>query len=164
VIVYPFMKRVTNHPQIVLGLAFAWGALMGFAAHLGAIPPAGFALYAGAILWVIGYDTIYALQDIEDDAIVGIGSTARAYGDRVRLFIAVMFAGTLALVGLALALSGSGPAGWLGLAAFAGHLGWQVAVLRREDAAQALRLFRANRDAGLLLFAGLFLDAIAQRF
>jgi 4-hydroxybenzoate polyprenyltransferase len=160
VVIYPFMKRFTNHPQIVLGLAFAWGALMGFATELGHWPLAAYALYAGAILWVVGYDTIYALQDIEDDAIVGIGSTARAYGENVRVFIAAMYVGTLLLLGLALKLAGAGVLGWLGLLAFAGHLGWQVTVLRRDDARQALTIFRANRDAGLLLFAGLALDAV----
>jgi 4-hydroxybenzoate polyprenyltransferase len=163
VVVYPFMKRFTNHPQLVLGLAFAWGALMGFAVHLGTLPQAALWLYAGAIAWVVGYDTIYALQDIEDDAIVGIGSTARAYGARVRLFIAAMFTLTLLLVGIAMLMAGSGPLGWLGLAAFAGHLGWQVAILKRDDPVQALRLFRANRDAGLLLSAGLLLDAVLGR-
>lgn len=160
VLVYPFMKRFTNHPQVVLGLAFAWGALMGFAVHLGTIPLAGYLLYAGAIAWVIGYDTIYALQDIEDDAIVGIGSTARAYGENVRGFIAAMFVLTVGLIGAALAKIGVGPAGWLGLLAFAAHLGWQVATVKRDDWVRALKLFRANRDAGLMLFAGLVLDAI----
>lgn len=164
VVVYPFMKRFTNHPQVVLGLAFAWGALMGFATHLGTLPVAAFWLYAGGIAWVIGYDTIYALQDIEDDAIVGIGSTARAYGENVRLFIAGMFVLTLVLITMAMRASGSGWLGWLGLLAFAGHLGWQVLVLRRDDAVQALKLFRANRDAGLMLFAGLAADAAVARF
>ncbi len=163
VVVYPFMKRFTNHPQLVLGLAFAWGALMGFAVHLGALPAPALWLYAGAIAWVVGYDTIYALQDIEDDAIVGIGSTARAYGARVRLFIAAMFALTLVLVGMAMVQVGSGVPGWLGLAAFAAHLGWQVIILKRDDPVQALRLFRANRDAGLLLFGGLMLDTLWAR-
>lgn len=161
VLVYPFMKRFTNHPQLVLGLAFAWGALMGFATHLGALPVAGYLLYAGAICWVVGYDTIYALQDIEDDAIVGIGSTARAYGEHVRAFIAAMFILTVGLIGLAMMRVGVGPAAWLGLAAFAGHLGWQLVVVDRNDPVQALRLFRANRDAGLLLFAGLAVDAVS---
>ncbi|MGL5446142.1 MAG: 4-hydroxybenzoate octaprenyltransferase [Rhabdaerophilum sp.] len=162
VIVYPFMKRFTNHPQIVLGFAFAWGALMGFAVHLGTLPLVALVLYAGTILWVIGYDTIYALQDIEDDAIVGIGSTARAYGENVRLFIVLMYAGTLILIGFAMHFAGAGFLGWLGFAAFAAHLIWQVSVLKRDDAMQALRLFRSNRDAGLLLFAGLFLDAVLR--
>lgn len=163
VVVYPFMKRFTNHPQIVLGLAFAWGALMGFAVVLGTIPPAGLLLYAGAICWVIGYDTIYALQDIEDDAIVGIGSTARAYGEKVKGFILAMYAATLALIALALQQAGIGLWGWLGLAAFAAHLGWQWLVLDRNDPVQALRLFRANRDAGLLLFLGLVVDSVLAR-
>lgn len=160
VAVYPFMKRFTNHPQIVLGLAFAWGALMGFAVQLGSIPVAGLLLYAGAIAWVVGYDTIYALQDIEDDAIVGIGSTARAYGEHVRVFIAAMFVLALGLIGAALAKIGVGPIGWLGLASFAAHLVWQVATVARDNPERALVLFRANRDAGLLLFAGLAVDAV----
>lgn len=163
VLVYPFMKRFTNHPQVVLGLAFAWGALMGFASHFGSLPLAAFLLYAGGIAWVIGYDTIYALQDIEDDAIVGIGSTARAYGEHVRLFIAGMFTLTLLLVAAAMNLAGVGPLGWIGLAAFALHCLWQVVVLRRDDPQQALGLFRSNRDAGLLLFAGLLADAVLAR-
>ncbi len=162
VIIYPFMKRFTHHPQLVLGLAFAWGAVMGFAAHLGTLPLTGVTLYLGAIAWVIGYDTIYALQDIEDDEIVGIGSTARAYGEKVGQFIGALYALALALLAAALALAGSGPAAWLGWAGFAAHLCWQLRRLRREDAALALRLFRANRDAGLFFFAGLLLDALLR--
>lgn len=163
VVIYPFMKRITNHPQIVLGLAFAYGALMGFAVVLGTIPLAGWLLYFGAICWVIGYDTIYALQDIEDDAIVGIGSTAIAYGERVRAFIAAMYVAALVLIGLSLWIVGVGLAGWAGFIAFTGHLAWQIATLRREDAVQALALFRANRDAGLLLFAGLLIDSVIAK-
>jgi 4-hydroxybenzoate polyprenyltransferase len=161
VVIYPFMKRFMNHPQIVLGLAFAWGALMGFAVTLDMLPTAAYWLYAAAICWVIGYDTIYALQDIEDDAIVGIGSTARAYGPNVRLFIAVMYAAAIMMLGLALLVAVSGLAAWVGFLAFSLHLGWQVTVLRPQDETQALRLFRSNRDAGLLLFAGLGLDALS---
>lgn len=162
VIIYPFMKRFTNHPQVVLGLAFAWGALMGFAATLGTLPEAAFWLYAGGILWVIGYDTIYALQDIEDDAIVGIGSTARAYGEHVTLFIVVMYALATLLIGVAMLKAGAGVLGFAGLAGFALHLGWQILRLDRHDWQNALRLFRANRDAGLILFAGLALDAVLR--
>ncbi|CAN1501486.1 UbiA 4-hydroxybenzoate polyprenyltransferase and related prenyltransferases [Rhabdaerophilaceae bacterium] len=160
VLVYPFMKRFTSHPQFVLGLAFAWGALMGFAVKSGELPPAALLLYAGSILWVIGYDTIYALQDIEDDAIVGIGSTARFYGDKVRHFIAAMYAGALVFVALAMGLVGSGPLGWLGFVAFAIQLGWQLGQLKPNDPLRALMLFRSNRNAGLFLFAGLALDAL----
>lgn len=162
VIIYPFMKRFTNHPQLVLGLAFAWGALMGFAATLGAMPGAGLLLYAGTIAWVVGYDTIYALQDIEDDEIVGIGSTARAYGEQVRLFIGAMYALCLALIGAALAQVGVGVLGWLGFSGFAIHLMWQLARVDRGNTATSLTLFRANRDAGLMLFAGLALDALLK--
>jgi 4-hydroxybenzoate polyprenyltransferase len=157
------MKRFTNHPQIVLGLAFAWGGVDGLGRRSSRpmIEVAGRTCsMLGAICWVVGYDTIYALQDIEDDAIVGIGSTARAYGEHVRMFIAVMFALTVGLIGAALAKIGVGPAAWLGLLAFSMHLGWQVATVKRDDWVRALMLFRANRDAGLLLFAGLALDAI----
>lgn len=163
VVVYPFMKRFTNHPQVVLGLAFAWGALMGFAVHLGTVPPAGWLLYLGAICWVIGYDTVYALQDIEDDAIVGIGSTARAYGENVRLFVAAMFVLTLALIGAVLVMTGAGIFGWLGLAGLAANLVWQVATLDRASPERALMMFRSNRNAGLILFAGLMLDAWLAR-
>lgn len=162
VLVYPFMKRFTNHPQMVLGLAFAYGALIGFAAHLGKVPVAGLLLYAGTFCWVVGYDTIYALQDIEDDVLVGIGSTARAYGEHVRLFVGILYAVCATFVAAALKLTGVGLFGWLGLAAFAAHLGWQVARIKRDDGARALVLFRSNRDAGLLLFAGLALEALLK--
>lgn len=160
VLVYPFIKRFSNHPQLVLGLAFAWGALMGFASHLGALPAPAFWLYAGTICWVIGYDTIYALQDIEDDAIVGIGSTARAYGENVRGFIATLYALTTLLIAIALWLAKAGPLAGFGLVGFATHLLWQVFQVDRNDGARALMLFRSNRDAGLILFAGFILDAL----
>jgi 4-hydroxybenzoate polyprenyltransferase len=163
VLVYPFMKRFTNHPQIVLGLAFAWGALMGFAIHLGTVPVAGWIFYGGAIAWVVGYDTVYALQDIEDDAIVGIGSTARAYGGNVRFFIAAMFSLTLLLLGTGLWLMQAGLPAWLGLGGLAVNLVWQVATVRRDNPDLALRLFRSNRNAGLALFAGLLLDGVLAR-
>lgn len=162
VIVYPFMKRFTDHPQLVLGLAFAWGALMGFAAHSGSLPLAGVMLYLGTIAWVVGYDTIYALQDIEDDEIVGIGSTARAYGEKVRLFIGAMYAACLVFFAFTLGMAGAGMAGWCALACFALHLIWQLARVDRHDTARALHLFRSNRDAGLILFAGLALDALLK--
>ena len=159
---YPFMKRVTSMPQLVLGLAFAWGGLMGWAAAFGDLAAPALLLYAAAIVWTIGYDTIYALQDIEDDEVVGIKSSARLFGARVRLGIGACYGlATLALLA-ALALIGAGPIAYLGAAAFGLHLAWQVARVDRRDGALALRLFRSNRDAGLILFALLSLDAILR--
>jgi 4-hydroxybenzoate polyprenyltransferase len=162
VAVYPFMKRITWWPQVVLGLAFSWGALMGFAVTLGRIDPAALALYAGSIAWVIGYDTIYAHQDTEDDALIGIKSTARLFGARTGAALMVFYGLAVVLIGVAMALAGSGWLAWIGLAAFAIHLVWQIQRLQIEDAALCLRIFKSNRDAGLLLFAGLLADAVMR--
>jgi 4-hydroxybenzoate polyprenyltransferase len=162
VAVYPFMKRITWWPQIVLGLAFSWGALMGFAVTLGRIDATALALYAGSIAWVIGYDTIYAHQDAEDDALIGIKSTALLFGARTRTALMVFYASAVALIGVALALAGARwPAG-IGLAAFAVHLVWQIRRLEIGDPALYLRIFQSNRDAGLLLFAGLLADVVMR--
>jgi 4-hydroxybenzoate polyprenyltransferase len=160
VAVYPFMKRITWWPQIVLGLAFSWGALMGFAVTLGRIDAAALALYAGSISWVIGYDTIYAHQDAEDDALIGIKSTARLFGARTHQALVVFYSLAVALIGAALWLARAGFPAWIGLAAFAGHLVWQIWRLQIGDPALCLRIFKSNRDAGLLLFAGLLADAV----
>jgi 4-hydroxybenzoate polyprenyltransferase len=162
VALYPFMKRVIWLPQIVLGLAFAWGGLMGWAAARGSLTLAPVLLYLGAVAWVVGYDTIYALQDIEDDAIAGIKSSARFFGERVRLAVAVCYAIAVWLVAVALVLADAGPFAFAGLAAFAFHLAWQVARIDRKDGEGALRLFRSNRDAGLILTAGLVAEAAAR--
>jgi 4-hydroxybenzoate polyprenyltransferase len=162
VAIYPFMKRITWWPQIVLGLAFSWGALMGFAVKLGRIDAAALALYAGSIAWVIGYDTIYAHQDAEDDALIGVKSTARLFGERTHQALVVFYGLAVLLIGLALVLAGSGFLAWIGLAAFAAHLVWQIRRLRIGDAALCLRVFKSNRDAGLLLFAGLLVDALMR--
>ena len=159
VAVYPFMKRITWWPQIVLGLAFSWGALMGFAVTQGRIDATALVLYAGAIAWVIGYDTIYAHQDAEDDALIGVKSTARLFGARTHLALVVFYAAAVVLIGATLALAGSQWPAWIGLAAFAGHLAWQIRRLEIGDPALCLRIFKSNRDAGLLLFAGLLADA-----
>jgi 4-hydroxybenzoate polyprenyltransferase len=162
VAVYPFMKRITWWPQIVLGLAFSWGALMGFAVTLGRIDATALALYAGSIAWVIGYDTIYAHQDAEDDALIGIKSTALLFGARTRQALTVFYGLAVVLIGVALALAGAGFSAWIGLAAFAGHLIWQILRLQIGDPALCLRIFKSNRDAGLLLFAGLLVDAVLK--
>ncbi len=162
VAVYPFMKRITWWPQIVLGLAFSWGALMGFAVILRHIDAPALFLYAGSIAWVIGYDTIYAHQDTEDDALIGVKSTARLFGARTHRALIVFYSLAVILVGVAISLAGAGFSAWLGLAVFAVHLGWQIARLRIDDPALCLRIFKSNRDAGLLLFAGMLVDAVMR--
>ncbi len=155
VAVYPMMKRVTSWPQAVLGLAFSWGALMGWAATFAGLALSPILLYASAFSWTIGYDTIYAMQDARDDAIVGIRSTARLFEGHARLAVGLFYAAAAALALAAIALIGGGWVAWVGWLAYAGHLGWQLSKVEGADAATALRLFRSNRDAGLLLFAGL---------
>lgn len=160
VLFYPFMKRFIWMPQFVLGLCFAWGALMGWAAEFGALALAPLLLYAAAITWTIGFDTIYAIQDIEDDEIVGIKSAARYFGENVKPAVAGFYALSAALVAGAVAASGVGLIGYLAAAAFAAHLAWQVVTMDRADGPRALKLFRSNRDAGLILFAGFSLAAL----
>jgi 4-hydroxybenzoate polyprenyltransferase len=162
VAVYPFMKRITWWPQIVLGLAFSWGALMGFAVTLGRIDATALLLYAGSIAWVIGYDTIYAHQDAEDDALIGIKSTALLFGARTRPALTAFYGLAVALIGAAFALGHAGVFAWIALAAFAAHLVWQIARLDISDPALCLRVFKSNRDAGLILFAGLLVDAVMR--
>jgi len=158
VAIYPLMKRITAWPQAALGLAFAWGALMGWAARYGALAWPAVALYASAICWTIGYDTIYALQDARDDAIVGIKSTARLFGENVVAGVAVFY--VLAAMFAEAALTGAGAhvIAQLGFVAWCLHLGWQIQTLRRDGASKALMLFRSNRDAGFLLFLGIALE------
>jgi 4-hydroxybenzoate polyprenyltransferase len=162
VAIYPFMKRITYWPQVALGLAFSWGALMGFAVLLGRIDAAALWLYAGSISWVIGYDTIYALQDIEDDALIGVKSTALLFGARTRPALTAFYAMAVVLIGVALALAKAGALGWIALAIFAAHLAWQIVRLDISDATLCKRVFISNRDAGLLLFAGLLVDAVMR--
>jgi 4-hydroxybenzoate polyprenyltransferase len=162
VAIYPFMKRITWWPQIVLGLAFSWGALMGFAVMLGRIDAAALWLYAGSIAWVIGYDTIYAHQDAEDDALIGIKSTALLFGARTRPALVAFYVLAVVLIGAALALSGARWPAAIGLAAFAAHLVWQIVRLDISDPTLCHRIFKSNRDAGLLLFAGLLIDAVMR--
>jgi 4-hydroxybenzoate polyprenyltransferase len=159
VAVYPFMKRITWWPQIVLGLAFSWGALMGFAVTLGRIDAAALWLYAGSIAWVIGYDTIYAHQDAEDDALIGIKSTALLFGARTKPALVAFYGLAVVLIGIALVLCGARWPAAAGIAVFAAHLVWQIVRLDIADPALCLRIFKSNRDAGLLLFAGLLVDA-----
>jgi len=154
VAIYPLTKRVTSWPQAALGLAFSWGALMGWSARFGALGAPALLLYAAAFCWTIGYDTIYALQDARDDAIVGIKSTARLFGRHARLGIGAFYLLTALLAQAALLAAGGGWIAELGWAAFAAHLVWQLSKVEGASEKTALMLFRANRDAGLLLFLG----------
>ena len=162
VAIYPFMKRITWWPQMVLGLAFSLGALMGFAVAFGRLDATALLLYAGSIAWVIAYDTIYAHQDAEDDALIGIKSTARLFADRTHLALVLFYGLAVVLIGAALVTAHAGVAAWIGLAGFAAHLGWQVHRLDTADPALCLRVFKSNRDAGLLLFAALLVDAVLR--
>jgi 4-hydroxybenzoate polyprenyltransferase len=163
VAIYPFMKRITYWPQIVLGLAFSWGALMGWPAVFGRLDGPAYLLYAGAIAWVIGYDTVYAHQDRDDDALIGVKSTALLFGDRTKPWLAVFYPLAVALLALAGWSAGTGIAFALGLLAFAAHLSWQIRRLDIADPDLCLRIFKSNRGAGLILFAGLVLDALLRR-
>jgi 4-hydroxybenzoate polyprenyltransferase len=162
VVIYPFLKRITHWPQFGLGLAFSWGALMGWPAVFGRLDPAAFVLYAGSIAWVIAYDTIYAHQDREDDALLGIGSTAILFGERTKPILALFYSLAVLLIGVAGWLAGAGLVFALGLTAFAAHLIWQVKRLDISDPALCLRLFKSNRDAGLILFAVMIADAFLR--
>jgi 4-hydroxybenzoate polyprenyltransferase len=159
VAIYPFMKRITYWPQIVLGLAFSWGALMGWPATFARLDLPALLLYAGAISWVIGYDTIYAHQDREDDALIGIKSTALLFRERTKPMLALFYALAVVLIALAGWSAGAGLVFAFGLLAFAAHLAWQIARLDVDDPINCLVVFKSNRDAGLILFAGLVLDA-----
>ena len=182
---YPFMKRITWWPQAWLGLTFNWGALMGFAAAAGILPFVAWAyakammatgqwelydtvagvngsltaaaalLYLGGVFWTLGYDTIYALQDIEDDAMVGVKSTARRLGKDVRRGVALFYGLATLCAAAAGLVAGLGAGFFVVLVAYAAHLAWQVRTLVPEDGALALRLFKSNREAGLILLAAI---------
>jgi 4-hydroxybenzoate polyprenyltransferase len=163
VAIYPLMKRVTQWPQAVLGLAFSWGALMGWAADERSLALPAVLLYASAFCWTIGYDTIYALQDARDDAIVGIKSTARLFGKNVRLAVGLFYLATALLAQLALWSVGAGVIAELGMALYSVHLIWQLSQVRGATPQVALKLFRSNRDAGLILFLGIAIEGWARQ-
>ncbi|MBX6367008.1 MAG: 4-hydroxybenzoate octaprenyltransferase [Rhodospirillales bacterium] len=156
---YPFMKRVTWWPQLFLGLNFNWGALIGWAAATGTLdwPPA--LLYLGGIFWTLGYDTIYAHQDKEDDARIGVKSSALALGERTRPFLFIVFALAAGLWGAA--GSGLGWPFWAALAAVTAHLFWQAAQVRLDEPRDCLAKFRANRHVGWLMLFGIIAAKVA---
>ena len=160
VAIYPFMKRITYWPQIVLGLAFSYGALMGWPAAFGRLDWPALVLYAGSICWVIGYDTIYAHQYREDDLLIGIKSTALLFGEETRPMLAKFYAAAVALIGFAGLMVGGRFIFVLGLIGFAAHLAWQVTQLDINDSARCLKLFKSNRDAGLILFGAMLLEVL----
>jgi 4-hydroxybenzoate polyprenyltransferase len=161
VAIYPFMKRVTYWPQFFLGLAFNWGALLGFAAVTGEITFAALSLYAGGIFWTLAYDTIYAHQDKEDDALIGLKSSALKLGQASKGWIAVFFIAALALIDLSGILIGVPVMFHFGVAAAAAHAAWQMARLDIDRPETCLETFRSNRDFGLLIFTGAFLASLA---
>lgn len=158
VALYPFMKRISHWPQAVLGLAFNWGALMGWAAVMGRLDWAPVALYVGAVAWTIGYDTIYAHQDREDDALIGMKSTALRFGASTRSWLSGFYAVTILAMGIAGWLAGAGPVFFTGLAFACGQLVWQIATLDINDADNCLARFKSNRDFGLIVFFAILAD------
>jgi 4-hydroxybenzoate polyprenyltransferase len=152
---YPFMKRITYWPQVFLGLNFNWGALIGWTAVTGMLAAPPLLLYLGGVFWTIGYDTIYAHQDKEDDARIGVKSSALALGSQTRPWLFAFFGAALLLWGAAGHAAALGVMFWVGLAAAAVQLAWQAAQVATEDPADCLRKFRSNRAVGWLLLAGI---------
>lgn len=158
VAIYPFMKRITFWPQLFLGFAFSWGALVGWTSQIEQLGLVPLLLYAGCIAWVIGYDTIYALQDVDDDAMIGVKSTARLFGPRAREAVAVFYLLALLLWGTAGFAAGAGPVFGIGLVVVAAMLAWQVITLDITDGDNALARFRANHWLGMTLTAVILAD------
>jgi 4-hydroxybenzoate polyprenyltransferase len=157
VAIYPFAKRFTDWPQFFLGLAFSWGALMGWAAEFASLSFAAVMIYVGSVAWTIGYDTIYAHQDKEDDALIGVRSTALLFGRNTKLWLTLFYGLMLVLLAIAFCAAGAAWPAWIGLLVSFVLLGWQILVLDIHDGAQCLALFKFNFVVGLVLFAGLVL-------
>lgn len=157
VAIYPFAKRFTWWPQVFLGLAFNWGAILAWSAHTGTVEPASLLLYGAGIAWTLFYDTIYAHQDKEDDALIGVRSTARLFGDNTHRWLRRFLVAAVGLMGLSILAALTGAVHVLALTvalcgawAFGWHMMWQMTRLDTDDPANCLRLFRSNRDAGLI--------------
>ena len=162
VAIYPFMKRITYWPQIVLGLAFNWGALLGWTAIHGALSYAALALYSGGIMWTLAYDTIYAHQDKDDDALIGVKSTALKFGDATVYWLVFFFTSALVLIDLSLWLVGAPLLAHIGVVGAALHSVWQVSRFDGDNSARCLQLFRANRMWGLIVLAGLVIGSLVK--
>lgn len=157
IFIYPFMKRITYWPQAFLGLAFNWGALIGWAAVRGQLDPPALALYAAGVFWTLGYDTIYAHQDKEDDALVGVKSTALRLGGRTTEWLLAFYGGVLACLALAAVLAGLSWPFYAGLGLAAAHFLWQVTSLDIEDAADCLDKFKSNQWTGIIIAVAILL-------
>jgi len=157
---YPFMKRITYWPQFVLGLAFNWGALLGWAAVTGSLHWAALVLYGAGIAWTLGYDTIYAHQDKEDDALIGLKSTALKFGANTTPWMIAFYTAAIAGIGFSGWLAGTGVVFYLGVACAAGQAFWQVRTLDFDDPDRCLKLFRSNREFGTIIFASIVADAV----
>jgi 4-hydroxybenzoate polyprenyltransferase len=165
VALYPFVKRFSHWPQAVLGLAFNWGALMGWPAVLGRLDWPAVVLYAGAVCWTIGYDTIYAHQDREDDDLIGLKSTALKFGRATKPWLAFLYAIAFIAITAAGILAHAGTAFLFGMLAAGAHLAWQVSTLDIDNPENCLERFRSNRDFGLIVLAAILLDeALAAIF
>jgi 4-hydroxybenzoate polyprenyltransferase len=160
---YPFTKRITWWPQAWLGLVFSWGALVGWPAITGSLSWTPLLLWCGSIFWVIGYDTLYAVQDIEDDALVGVKSSARRLGDKAPLGIAICYALALLLWGAAIWMVRADWVALLTLVPAAVHLSNQVLRADPRDGELALKLFRSNRTCGLLVFLAMLVVGLTAR-
>ena len=155
VVIYPFMKRITYWPQAVLGLAFNWGALLGWAAVRGDLTATVGILYMAGILWTLGYDTIYAHQDKEDDILIGIKSTALRFGENTSKWLIWFYSGTIGLLAFSGYLAALGWAFYVGLGFAAAHLVWQILTLDINDVKGCLLRFKSNRNFGLIIFAAI---------
>jgi 4-hydroxybenzoate polyprenyltransferase len=160
VVAYPFMKRITYWPQAFLGLTFNWGALVGYAAATGGLDGPVLLLYSAGIAWTLGYDTLYAHQDKEDDALIGVKSTALLFREQTPAWVLGFYLATLVLLAAATALAGKGWAFWAALLPVAWLLLRQVQRLRLDDPADCLARFRSNRDVGLAVTAALVLGTV----
>lgn len=155
---YPFMKRITHWPQLVLGLAFSWGGLMGWASVYGSLDFAPIMLYIACIVWTIGYDTIYAHQDKEDDVLIGVKSTALLFAEKTKLWLAFFYGLMIALMVVAFVSVDLGPFIWIGLSLAGAHLARQIIKLDINNGDQCLAMFKSNTNIGYLIIAGLLIE------
>ena len=164
VIIYPFAKRIIAYPQMVLGFVFMWGALVGWAAVKGSLGWPAMILYLGCILWTVGFDTIYAHQDAEDDALMGLGSTALLFGENTVSYVGALYGGAVVMWLLAGAMAGTHLMYYLAVTLVFLQMAWQVSTLDTKDPANCLRRFKSNRDVGTAVFLGLVVDMALSWF